>query len=166
MILGYRMNGSITEIYLGTTTKGYVATTVIDTEDLDRVLSEAPWFVSKVKNSTLLYVKTRGGRVSLHRFLLNVDDDREVDHCDGDSLNNRKENLRICTHQQNMMNRKRHKNNKSGVKGVYFDQSKKRWRYEVKHEGKRYRQWANSFEDACASVRVLREQLHQEFAQH
>ena len=43
----------------------------------------------------------------------------EIDHKDGDGLNNRWLNLRECTHSQNMGNRRVNKNNKLGVKGVY-----------------------------------------------
>lgn len=56
--------------------------------------------------------------VYLHRFLLSPEKNQEVDHVDGDGLNNRISNLRLCTKQQNLLNRKKQKNNTSGYKGV------------------------------------------------
>lgn len=50
-----------------------------------------------------------------------------VDHRDGDGLNNRKENLRRCTKSQNMMNRGRQANNKTGFKGVFWDKREQRF---------------------------------------
>lgn len=56
--------------------------------------------------------------IMLHRAVLNPESGVFVDHIDRDGLNNRRSNLRLCTHTENMRNRKRHKNNKSGYKGV------------------------------------------------
>lgn len=44
-----------------------------------------------------------------------------ADHIDGDFLNTRQSNLRVCTQEQNGKNRKKNKNNKSGVKGVFWN---------------------------------------------
>ena len=63
--------------------------------------------------------RRKGGRtIYLHRQLLNVPKGFEVDHIDGNPLNNRRENLRIGTHAQNISNAKLRKDNTSGYKGV------------------------------------------------
>lgn len=49
-----------------------------------------------------------------------VPEGMEIDHEDGDPSDDRFGNLRLVTHQQNMMNRKLSKANKSGVTGVHF----------------------------------------------
>lgn len=55
----------------------------------------------------------------LHRFLLNASKEYVVDHISGDTLDNRKNNLRICTFEMNCKNRKRRNiNNTTGHKGV------------------------------------------------
>lgn len=61
-----------------------------------------------------------GVQTCISRIILISGDGPMVDHINGNVLDNRKENLRACTHTQNMWNRKTQKNNKLGVKGVYF----------------------------------------------
>lgn len=51
----------------------------------------------------------------------------QIDHRDGNSLNNRIDNLREATGSQNQANRGKNKNNTSGYKGVYWDRSSGRW---------------------------------------
>lgn len=53
--------------------------------------------------------------------------DREVDHRDRDGLNNRRENLRVGTHAQNMRNIGPYSTNSSGYKGVCWDKSRNKW---------------------------------------
>ena len=66
-------------------------------------------------------------QIKLHRYVTDAPDDMEIDHKDGNILNNRKSNLRICTRQENAMNLKLSKNNTSGHKGVYFDKTCNQW---------------------------------------
>lgn len=49
--------------------------------------------------------KNRQIKLRMHRVIMNPSNEMEVDHRDGDGLNNQKANLRICTSSQNMYNR-------------------------------------------------------------
>lgn len=67
-------------------------------------------------------------RIALHRLVVNCPDGLEVDHINGNPLDNRKENLRICTHAENTKNHQRlYKNNTSGYVGVYFSNVYNNW---------------------------------------
>ena len=74
--------------------------------------------------------------VSMHRLIMNAPKGLEVDHRDGNGLNNQKSNLRICSRTQNMMNKKKYRNNKSGFKGVTWLRSSKKWISQIKVDGK------------------------------
>jgi hypothetical protein len=51
----------------------------------------------------------------------------EIDHVNGDGLDNRRQNLRYCTHSENMKNRKMARNNTSGYKGVSYAKTSGKW---------------------------------------
>lgn len=59
-----------------------------------------------------------------------------IDHEDRDRRNNRWKNLRPATRSQNAANSKLRKDNKSGLKGVYWNKKSKRWTAQIKFEGK------------------------------
>ena len=63
----------------------------------------------------------------MHRMIGAAPDGMQVDHIDGDGLNNRRSNLRIVTAAQNAQNVKLRRNNESGIKGVYGHQAKGEW---------------------------------------
>jgi len=64
-------------------------------------------------------------------FLKDWNPNKLVDHINGIKDDNRLRNLRMVTHSQNSMNRKTHKNNTSGYKGVYWDKQNKKWRVQI-----------------------------------
>lgn len=72
-------------------------------------------------------------KTSAHRFIMGVTDPKiYIDHINGNPLDNRKENLRICTQEQNSCNRGPQKNNKSGYKGVSWEKRQNKWRTQIK----------------------------------
>lgn len=63
--------------------------------------------------------KRHSGYLYFHKFVLGLNDSpNKVDHIDRDNHNNRKKNLRECTHQENIYNSSISKNNTSGIIGV------------------------------------------------
>jgi len=65
-----------------------------------------------------------------------IPDGYEVDHIDGNVLNNDISNLRLATHAQNLRNRKKWKNTTSRYKGVYFCPKRKYWVSQIRYQGK------------------------------
>jgi hypothetical protein len=90
-----------------------------------------------------------------------------IDHINGNTLDNRIENLRSCTHQENMRNSKRSRLNTSGIKGVSWSERDKKWVGYVQHQKKLHRVGAFASKTKCAAaVSELREKLHGAFARH
>jgi hypothetical protein len=65
-----------------------------------------------------------------------IPDGLVIDHIDGDRANNKIENLRVCTFQQNHFNRGKQSNNKSGFKGVSWHRQKQKWVAQIKIKGR------------------------------
>ena len=63
----------------------------------------------------------------MHRQILNAPKGMVVDHKDGNGLNNRKSNLRLCTPAQNVRNRRPALGSSSKYKGVSRDKSRRKW---------------------------------------
>lgn len=81
---------------------------LVDEEDLP-VLLASRWHVSRhttPSGRVYAYVATKKRRQLLHRVLMGARKGQVVDHIDGNGLNNTRANLRICTHAENMRNRR------------------------------------------------------------
>ena len=88
-----------------------------------------------------------------------------VDHVDGNRLNNRPENLRPATRNQNQHNRKLNSNNKSGVKGVSFSRGK--WQVRVQINGKeRFFGRHEDIELAELVAQEARNKYHGDYVRH
>lgn len=85
-----------------------------------------------------------------------------VDHIDGNKQNNRIENLRSVTNQQNQWNRVTRKNT-SGAKNVCWHKQRKKW--QVRVCGKSFGLY-DDFEEAKRVATEMREKLHGEYANH
>lgn len=90
----------------------------------------------------------RGPTILMHREIMQAPDGLEVDHWDGDGLNNVDEKLRVCTTSQNGANRKVNSNNTSGFKGVSASGNtyKNPYKAEIKVFGRKI--YLGSFETA------------------
>lgn len=71
-----------------------------------------------------------------HRVILNVQKGFEIDHINGDTLDNRRSNLRICTKSGNMRNRSVSINNIVGYKGVGFIKKLSKWNARIRVDNK------------------------------
>ena len=64
----------------------------------------------------------------MHRLILNAEDGMHVDHINGDGLDNRRENLRLVTPQQNQANSRKRSKMTSRFKGVCWHAAARKWR--------------------------------------
>ena len=89
----------------------------------------------------------------------------EIDHIDGDKINNRITNLRAATHSQNAHNRSKNNNNKSGFKGVTWQSHAQKWRADIMVEGETLNLgYFCTKEEAAEAYADAAHRLHGEFA--
>jgi hypothetical protein len=81
----------------------------------------------------------KGGLFYMHRIITGAAKGLDVDHKNGNGLDNRLCNLRVCERSQNNANRKRVQSKTSRFKGVHFENCTQRWRAELTINGKRIR---------------------------
>ncbi len=136
------IDGDIAKIILRDASQNIVGETIIDKEDVDKVKSHK-WRLNKggTSRSKCNGVYTGNAKnsrcISLHRFLTDCPQNMYVDHINGNRLDNRKSNLRVCTNQENNFNRTVQGNNTSGSKGVWFDKSRSKWTAEIKYNNRK-----------------------------
>lgn len=142
----------------------------VDAEDYDRLYG-FPWRLMTVRRKGDGTVKARyaiytvnARNVYMHRVIVAAAGGVWVDHIDGDGLNNTRCNLRISTPQQNAWNKRRSTNNKSGIKGVCWCKSRKKWRASI--GAGNVKRWLGDYDDisdAAAAYAKASALLHGEF---
>jgi hypothetical protein len=104
--------------------------------------------------------------VSLHRIILNSPPNFLVDHKNGHTLDNRRENLRLATRSQNVHNKcKTQSETSSKFIGVSLEKRRGRWDVRIRHEGKQI--WIGAFDneiDAAKAYDEAAKKYHGEFA--
>ena len=104
---------------------------LVDDEDYER-LNEYKWNLAKpYYASTNIYINNERTMKRMHLLILDGIKGKEIDHIDGNGLNNQKNNLRLVNRSQNCMNRNKRKNCSSKYKGVSWDKNEKKWRVHI-----------------------------------
>lgn len=96
---------------------------IIDDVDFEWV-NKYKWYFNSGYACTDKIVNGKAIHLWMHKMIIKADVNQEVDHINGDALNNQRTNLRYVTRSQNQMNRGIHKNNKTGYKGVLIHKGK------------------------------------------
>lgn len=104
--------------------------------------------------------------VLMHRVLLDAPANIQVDHVDGNPLNNQRSNLRLASASQNQHNRAVQKNNTSGYKGVSWHKTHCKWRAKIRYAGKYlHLGYFDTAEEAAEHYDFAAVMYHREFAQ-
>lgn len=126
--------------------------------------SQANWYIA---------VNFFGHRDRAHRivWMMNngpIPDGYTVDHRDNDPSNNHIDNLRLATHSQNTANRRKvHAVNKSGYKGVFWVSHARKWRAQIKMNGKcKSLGYFDTPEQGHEAYKIAANILHGEFANY
>jgi hypothetical protein len=146
-------------------TKGYLA--IVDDEDYERVAGYR-WSANISFKSKVYPVACIGGKNHyMHRFILGLgkrkDDSRVIDHIDGNTLNNTRANLRICTASENARNTRKLEGKASRFKGAQAFQGK--WQTAINVNGEKH-YFGMSDHEVMAAVLYNKHarRLHGEFA--
>lgn len=114
------IHGDYAEIILYNKNQDEVGRALIDLEDVDRV-KNIRWGFS------CGYAVNSNTGISLHRFIMDCPKGKVIDHINHNPLDNRKCNLRICSQQENIMNKSKQSNNTTGHTGVYWRERDNKW---------------------------------------
>jgi hypothetical protein len=107
--------------------------TLVDDEDYEWLI-QWKWHFDKEGYACRTSPRKDGPQrqIYMHREIMKTPKGMKTDHINGKGLDNRRENLRICTHAENMANQKIRRDNTSGYKGVTRDKNK--WVAQIKKD--------------------------------
>jgi hypothetical protein len=111
------------------------------------------WYIKIDKKSY------RASRLAWY-YVYGIWPEKEVDHINRDTKNNRIQNLRLATRKQNQQNRGKQKNNKAGFKGVFLNKQKNKFTAFVE---KKYLGLYNTAEEASAAYEKAAEEAYGAF---
>lgn len=141
--------------------KGKVA--LVDDGDFSW-LSKYTWYFSDTGYAkTSLWEDGKALQIRMHRLIMGAKRRQMCDHINGDKLDNRRENLRLCNNAENMRNRGMTAKNTSGFKGVYWDKGRRKWHAQIKIFYKQ--KYLGLFEDKKDAARAYNEAAKNAFGE-
>lgn len=132
-------------------TQGKVA--IVDDEDYDRLMGHS-WHYRHSHRQGYGYAVSKE-RVPMQVMIMSPFPGLIVDHIDGNTLDNRKRNLRVCTKGENRLNSRIQTNNTSGYKGVYWMKSHGCWHARITVHKKRF--FLGAFQEKEHAARAYNE---------
>lgn len=164
----FEVLGDHTKVFVYDRLSNISGSFIIDTEDLERC-RKYKWCVMSKKSVRQFYImNAKAGK--LHAFILRykTNSKMHIDHIDGNTMNNRKSNLQICTNQQNQLKKKMQSNNTSGYRGVtwYVNPGKtSRWMAQIYFNHKRHHiGYFDSKEEAALAYNEKAKEFFGDFA--
>lgn len=138
---------------------------IVDDEDFED-LNKNKWFASYSDITKSFYAKRshKGTTIYMHRQIMKPEKGVCIDHINHNTLNNKKNNLRVATVSQNAMNQGMRKTNTSGFKGVSWDKRRSKWVAQIKANKKgKHLGYFSNIEDAVEARRKAEAKYYGEY---
>lgn len=136
--------------------------TKVDDDDFEN-LSKDKWYARKDPDSGYYYALGHFGDRKMKymaRVIMNAGSDHFVDHINHDTLDNRKENLRLCNHSENQYNRLKSKYPTSSMhKGVAYNKKQKKWWAYISYNCEKVHLGSFSTEEEAIKIRIEAEKI-------
>ena len=126
------------------------------------------WHITRIKNVNweIFYAVRRcyfgknSAVIKMECEIMEIGKDLECDHINHNGMDNRKTNLRVCNHQQNMCNKRKSPNKISKYKGVCWHKEASKWRAYISYDGKYHHLGFYKKEEDAAKAYDLAAQEH------
>jgi hypothetical protein len=122
------------------TNGGDTAYKILVSPEDEHFLSEYTWRAEPDKRTFYAVATTRGGgkrtTIRLHRLIVEARPGQQIDHVNGNGLDCRRENLRLCSTRQNCHNKRHKLNGTSRFKGVSWSKRSQLWQAQININGK------------------------------
>lgn len=135
--------------------------------DMDKksIVQQYKVYICKHNQKFYAMITVNGKKYFLHRFLMNIHEesysiDKVVDHINGNSLDNRLINLRICTQKENSQNNRK----ESNIRGVSWVKANKKWTARIMHDYQHFHLGNfDTYEEAVLARITKEKELFKEF---
>lgn len=115
-------------------------------------------------NTSSGYVLNGKTGIRMHRLIMNAKQGEEVDHINLNKADNRRNNLRFVTHQENNFNKSCYENSTTKIKGVYWSKRLQKWYAKINYNYKSIHLGVfDSIENAISARKVAEERYFKEF---
>lgn len=158
----YRIIGDIVEFDCYDNRNNINGTFMIDLEDLDLV-KQYKWKITYKRNLPYIITTNKKHKMYVHQLIFGKSTNLEIDHIDGNPLNNCKSNLREACRLEQCQNMKAKKNNKFGIRGISYNAKNNLYTVDFSVCKRRYYvKPFKSLEEAVFCRYVLENQLYEE----